>query len=172
MGLSEMQQRILTPFVGETIKTLSEMAGLNAYAGDGFEDSMDKFKFKGYAIAAETFGVIEGKMLMHLYIETAIAIGNKVRARVLGEMDEASSVTEDIGETLAEFGNTAIGLATRQLEKTMLGIKFKPPYFILNTEQMDTMMQGVREILSVPIHVEGVGRFYFNYLLHGQTEAA
>ena len=172
MGLNDTQQRILTPFVRETIKTLNDMAGLNAYAGEGFEDSMEKFKFKGYAIAADTFGSIGGKMLMHLYIETAIAIGNKVRAKVLGETDEASSVTEEIGDTLAEFGNTAIGLATRELEKTDLGIKFKPPYFVMSTEEMDVMMQGVKEILSVPIHVEGVGRFYFNYLLHGQTEAA
>lgn len=172
MGLSETQQRILKPFVDETIKTLRVMAGLSAYAGEGFEDDVENFRFKGYAIAAETFGVIEGKMLMHLYIETATAIGNQVRKNVLGATDDASEIDEEVSDCLAEFGNTAIGLATRELEKSDYGIKFKPPYFVLDTQEMEGIMTGVKEILSIPIHVDGIGRFYFNYLLHEATEAA
>lgn len=170
MELSEIQHRILTPFVQETIKTMESMAGLRATAGDGFQDDPQKFKFKGYAVVAETSGIIEGHILMHHYIETAIAIGNKVRQNVLGEMNELTELNDDMCDALAEFGNTAIGLATRELERMDLGMKFRPPYFTSNTEDMTKMLSQVNEILSIPIHVENVGRFYFNYLLHAKTE--
>jgi hypothetical protein len=32
-------------------------------------------------------------------------------------------------------------------------------------------MNDVVEIVSVPIHTEQAGRFYFNYLLHSKTAA-
>lgn len=170
MELSTIQSRILGPFAEETISCLKSMAGLESRAGDGFPDELNKFRFKGYAVAAETFGLIEGKVLMHHYIETALAIGNRVRANVLGDETEATQMDEAVGEALAEFGNTAIGLAMRKLTQANLGIKFKPPYFINSTDDMQPLLTGVREIISIPIHVENVGRFYFNYLLHSKTE--
>lgn len=169
MELSEIQNRILTPFVEETIRTLESMAGLRATAGAGFQDDPQKFKFKGYAVVAETTGTIEGHVLMHHYIETALAVGNKVRQNVLGEMTELFELNADMSDALAEFGNTAIGLATRELERAELGMKFSPPYFTSNMEDMTRMLSKVTEILSIPIHVENVGRFYFNYLLHEKT---
>lgn len=169
MELSTIQSRILGPFVEETITCLKTMAGLESRAGDGFPDELSKFRFKGYAVAAETFGLIEGKILMHHYIETALAIGNRVRTNVLGDEAESSEMNEEVGEALAEFGNTAIGLAMRKLTQANLGIKFKPPYFVNSTDDMQPLLAGVQEILSVPIHVDNVGRFYFNYLLHSKT---
>lgn len=169
MELNTIQSKILRPFVDQTIACLETMAGLKSHAGDGFPDELSKFRFKGYAVAAETFGLIEGKILMHHYIETALAIGNRVRANVLGEDTEATEMTEDVGEALAEFGNTAIGLAMRELTQANLGIKFKPPYFVNSTVDMQPLLTGVQEIISVPIHVDNVGRFYFNYLLHSKT---
>lgn len=166
MELSEIQSRILSPFVDETIKALDTMAGLKATAGAGFRDDPLKFKFKGHAVVAETSGAINGKILMHHYVETALAIGNKVREVALGEPSVATEIDEEIGEALAEFGNTAIGLATRSLTRAELGVKFRPPYLTSNMEDMITLLMYVDEILSIPIHIENVGRFYFNYLLH------
>lgn len=169
MELTTIQHQILTPFVRETISTLRTMARLEAHAGDGFPDSLDKFRFKGYAVAADTFGVIEGKILMHHYVETALAIGNRVRANLLGIDEEAQTIDEEVGEALAEFGNTAIGLAMRELSASSLGIKFKPPHFISHTNDLGTLLNDVKEIISIPIHIDDVGRFYFNYLLHKKT---
>ena len=169
MELNDIQLQILQPFVIETIKTLNTMAGLRAHAGDGFPDDIEKFRFKGYAVVAETSGNVEGKILMHHYIETALAIGNKVRCALLDDDVEAAEMNEEVGEALAEFSNTAIGLAMRQLAESDLGIKFKPPYFVSDIKDMDAMMSNVKEIVSVPIHVEDVGRFYFNFLLHKPT---
>lgn len=169
MELNSLQHKILTPFVDETIKCLATMANLKATAGAGFPDELSKFRFKGYAVVAETSGLLEGVILMHHYIETALGIGNKVRANLLGADDAATEMNEDVGEALAEFGNTAIGLAMRHLAAENLGIKFKPPYFINRTDDMTSLLGGVQEIISIPIHVEGVGRFFFNYLLHTKT---
>ncbi len=168
--LTELQHQILTPFVDETIETLASMAGLNAHAGEGFPDDVEKFRFKGYAVVAETSGVIEGVILMHHYVETALGVGNRVLTNLLGEESNAMEMNDEVGEALAEFGNTAIGLAMDKLAKTDLGIKFKPPYFISNTTAMDDIIKDVKEIISIPIHVDEVGRFYFNYLLHNPTE--
>lgn len=170
MELNEIQQKILQPFAVETIKTLESMAGLKSHFGAGFPDDIAKFKFKGYAVVAETFGAIEGRILMHHYIETALAIGNKVRSALLGTDENAAAMTDDVAEALAEFGNTAIGLAMSALGKANLGIKFNPPYFVNNTGQMESIMQGVQEIITIPIHIEDVGRFYFNYLLYKRTK--
>ena len=169
MKLNALQSKILTPFVTETIQALQTMAGLSAYAGDGFPDALDKFRFKGYAVAAETSGVVQGTILMHHYIETALAIGNKVRENLLGITDPATTIDEDIGEALAEFSNTIIGLAMRDLDRANMGIRFKPPYFVSSLEDMNVILHNVQEIISIPIHVENVGRFYFNYLLHSKT---
>lgn len=171
MELNEIQQKILRPFAVETIKTLESMAGLKSHFGDGFPDDITKFKFKGYAVVAETFGALEGKILMHHYIETALAIGNKVRSALLGSDETAAAITDDVAEALAEFGNTSIGLAMSALGKANLGIKFNPPYFVNNTGQMENVMQGVQEIITIPIHINDVGRFYFNYLLHKRTRS-
>ncbi len=169
MELNDIQQQILQPFVIETIKTLNTMAGLKAHAGDGFPDDIEKFKFKGYAVVAETSGNVEGKILMHHYVETALAIGNKVRCALLDDDQESPEMNEEVGEALAEFSNTAIGLAMRQLADSDLGIKFKPPYFVSDIKDMTNLMADVQEIVSVPIHVDDVGRFYFNFLLHKKT---
>jgi len=170
MELTEIQQNILKPFVDKTIETLEQMAGLKATAGDGFIDDVDQFRFKGYAVVAETDGAIKGKILMHHYVETALEVGNKVRASLLDDDTKYDELNEDMADALAEFGNTAIGLAMSDLLSSNLGITFKPPYFFNDTKQVDSLLDGVTEIISVPIHVEEIGRFYFNYLVHGEAK--
>lgn len=171
MELSEIQSNILAPFVDETIQTLHTMAGFKATAGAGFLDDPLKFKFKGFAVVAVTTGAINGKILMHHYIETALAIGNSVRRNVLGEESNATEFNDDVSDALTEFGNTAIGLATRSLTRANLGVRFRPPYSTSHMEDMIDLLMYVDEILSIPIHIENVGRFYFNYLLHEKARA-
>ena len=166
MELTDIQKAILEPFIEEMIESLESMAGLKARAGDPFPDKVEAFRFKGYAIASRTYGKIEGVILMHNYIETAIAIGNNVRLHILGEETEKTEIDEDMQDALSEWGNTVVGRATQSLHEKNLGMKFDPPYFILNTEDMGLMLKNVVQIISAPIHIEDIGRFYFNYLLY------
>lgn len=171
MDLNQLQERILKPFADETVTALKTLAHLDAKSGDGFEDDVASFRFKGYAIATEVSGAIPGKILLHLYPETALEVGNRVLKTMVGAPPD-DSLTDNVKEALAEWGNTLIGLATRPLEASDLGIRFTPPFFVLDTEHMNELMKGVVEIVSVPIHTEGAGRFYFNFLLHNHTRGA
>ncbi len=171
MSLNELQERILASFATETVRSLQQLAQLDATVGEGFQDDIESFRFKGYAIATRVSGSIPGKVLLHLYPETAIELGNRVLRSMLGE-SHADSLTEDLRDALAEWGNTLIGHATRGLEEASLGVAFTPPFFILDTAQLNEIMKDVVEIVSVPIHTEGAGRFYFNYLLHAETRGA
>lgn len=94
------------------------------------------------------------------FIQLFLSISENERTHTrtgrIGEIDD------EMSEALKEWSNTLIGHAT----KTLSHIVFDPPEFILNTERMDSFLEGVETIYSVPIHVEDVGRFYFNYLLY------
>ncbi len=170
MPVTELHVKILDPFINETITAIEKMSGISAQPGDAFTDRVDGFRFKGYAVAAETTGKINGVILMHHYIETALGIGNKVIQMVIGTPSEQTEITDDIAEALSEWCNTAIGRATRGLAESNLGIRFKPPHFVHNSEEMMALLNGVIDIISVPIHVSNVGRFYFNYLIKGYAD--
>ena len=165
-----IKKNVLKPFIDETIKSLDTMAGLKASAGEPFVDSVEDFRFKGYAVAAKTYGKLDMVVLLHNYVESALAIGNNLRKNILDENDELSEMNDDIQAALAEWGNTAIGLATRKLESLNLGIKFEPPYFILDTGSIEPLLEDVSEIISVPVTIEDVGRFYFNLLMVDKVE--
>jgi two-component system, response regulator PdtaR len=171
MELTDLQLMTIAPFIDETIKKLDSMCGLQAYAGDPFVDQVENFRFKGYAVAAATSGKINGVILLHNYIETALTIGNKLRLHMLEETDSHDQIDNEMQSALAEWGNTIIGNATRFLADKNLGIKFAPPYFITNTGNLMTLLTNVREIISIPIHIKDEGRFYFNYII-GTGEAA
>jgi len=160
-----IKKNVLKPFIDETVKSLASMANLKAHAGEAFEDSVESFRFKGYAVAAKTYGKLEIVILLHNYIETALSIGNNLRRNILQEENELDELNEEMEAALAEWGNTAIGLATRSLEALNMGIRFEPPYFILNTEKIDPLLEDVDEIVSVPITIDGIGRFYLNLLI-------
>lgn len=171
MALNAEQMKVLTPFVSETVKNLEQMADLPATVGIGNEDDIKSFRFKGFAVAINTSGSIEGTILIHMYIESALLVGNKVREKMLGETSQATEINDDLIEALEEWGNTLIGRATEILEAYNLGIKFEPPYFIHSTETIGTIMGQVQEIISIPIRINEDNRFYFNYLLHNKTGA-
>jgi CheY-specific phosphatase CheX len=169
MSLSDLQTRILHPFVEETVLSLKTMAHMGSKGGDGFQDEVSSFRFKGYAIATQVSGPLSGVVLLHLYPETALAIGNRVVGSMLGVASDEPALTPELEEALAEWGNTLIGRATRELEEAHFGIKFTPPFFVRDTEHMGQLMAGVNEIVSIPVHTDDAGRFYFNYLLHAKT---
>jgi len=104
-------------------------------------------------------------VLLHNYGDTALAIGNRLRSRVLNETENLPEINEEMQAALAEWGNTAVGRSTQTLEALRLGIRFDPPYFILNTENMEPLLKNVKEIMTVPIHIDNVGRFYLNLLM-------
>ena len=165
MIATDIKMNMLKPFIDETISSLEEMAYLIAHPGEAFTDKVEDFRFKGYAIAAKTHGNLEMVILIHHYIETAVAIGNRLRFNILKSRNELHEINEVMQAALSEWGNTAIGRATQNLEDLNLGIRFEPPFFILNTEIMEPLLQNVKEIISVPIHIDDVGRFYLNLLI-------
>jgi CheY-specific phosphatase CheX len=166
--VNALQQKILDPFVVETLNSLTTLAGLPATAGEAFEDNISLFRFKGYAVATEVSGAVPGKVLLHLYPETVTDVGQRVFARMTGETSAEIS-TDDVHAALNEWANVLIGRATRALEIADLDVHFAPPFFVHDTTQMGALMNDVVEIVSVPIHTEQAGRFYFNYLLHSKT---
>ena len=173
MGLNPKQMKILTAFVSETSRSLETMAGELSSAGLGTEDKPEDFRFKGFGVAVHTSGSIEGTILMHLYSETALDLGNKVLKIVMGQIAPATTMNNDIVEALEEWTNTLVGRATAVLEAYEIGLKFEPPFFVHDTETMAPLLKGVQEIISMPIHIgEERGRFYFNYLLQNKTGVA
>jgi CheY-like chemotaxis protein len=165
MIATQIKMNMLKPFIDETIRSLEEMADLTAHAGEAFIDNIESFRFKGYAVAAKTYGNLEMVVLLHNYSETALAIGNRLRSNILNETNELTEINEEMQAALAEWGNTTIGRSTQNLEALKLGIRFEPPYFILNTENMEHLLKNVKEIMSVPVHIDNVGRFYLNLLI-------
>jgi CheY-like chemotaxis protein len=74
-------------------------------------------------------------------------------------------MNEELSNALAEWGNTIVGRSTDLLSRHNLEFNFSSPYFIHNFDDMDKYLDGVKEIVTVPITVEGVGRYYFNLLV-------
>lgn len=170
--MDDIQKKMLAPFIFEAKSTLGEMADLKVDSGDVFEDKVEDFRFKGHAVAIRTHGKIEGVILLHNYIETALEISNRVRKNLLGDAEEYSEMNEEMQGALAEWGNIITGRATQRLELLKMGFTFEPPQFIYDTENMGAILKGVQEIVSVPVHIDGVGRFFLNLLLYSEEDSS
>ncbi|MDY6905156.1 MAG: response regulator [Thermodesulfobacteriota bacterium] len=172
MILTDLQMMTIAPFMDETIRNLKIMCGLNADYEDPFLDAVENFRFKGYAVAAPTRGKINGVILLHNYIETALTIGNRIRLLLLEETQAHDQINDEMQSALAEWANTIIGNATNDLAYRDLGIEFAPPYFITDTQNMDPLLEKAGEIITIPIHLTEGGRFYFNYILYKESALA
>ena len=174
MTITAAQKNILDPFTEETLNCLKEMVGTESRPGEAFEDELDKFRFKGYAVAADVKGRGEGSILIHFYPETALKVGNDLLKKMSGgDMPPKGEIDDEIEDALAEWGNTVIGLATRKIASEFdPDVHFEPPYFVRNTEDMSNILENVQEIITIPVHTEEAGRFFFNYLLHNKTGAS
>jgi len=172
MELYHIHTKILTPFMNETVSALKSMASMEGKLGRASVEEVSNFSFKGFAVAvvAKTYGSIEGKILMHYTDDMALKVGKKILASMLGVEPEINKMDEDTSEAVTEFSNTIIGLATNALSQSDLKIKFTPPIFIHSQKDMEMLMEGVQQILTVPIVVPGIGDFSFSYLLHKRVE--
>lgn len=156
---------ILYPFITESIASLKAMTNLSGSAGDTFMDSIDDFRFKGYAVCSDVTGNLDGVIMMHHYPETAVAIGNSVCENMFDEKYELTEINDELSNALAEWGNTIVGRATDLHGRYSLEYKFSSPYFVNDVNDMSKYLEGVKEVVTVPITVEGVGRYYFNLLV-------
>ncbi len=163
-----VRNSILLPLINETIIALKSMADLHG-ASDllGYSDPLDVFVFKEFAvcISAKTSGGSGGKIIMNYDLDTAVTIGNRVRSKMLGTVEKSSALNDDVMEALAEFSNTIIGLATRDINNTKHKISFGPPIYISNKQDSEFLLTGVKQIYTVPIDITKIGRFYCSYLL-------
>jgi len=165
MSVETIYKVTLHPFINESIASLEAMTNLSGSASDAFMDQVDDFRFKGYAICSEVTGCINGVIMMHHYPETAIAIGNSVCETMFDEKYDHTEINEELSNALAEWGNTIVGRSTDLLSRHNLEFNFSSPYFVHNFDDMAKYLEGVKEIVTVPITVEGVGRYYFNLLV-------
>ncbi len=165
MSVEALYKVILYPFITESIASLKAMTNLTGTAGDAFMDNVDDFRFKGYAVCSDVKGSLDGVIMMHHYPETAIAIGNSVCENMFGEQYNFEEINEELSHALAEWGNTIVGRSTDLHGRYSLDYDFSAPYFVQNMDDMDKYLVGVKEVVTVPISVEGVGRYYFNLLV-------
>lgn len=165
MSVETIYKVILHPFINESLASLKAMTNLEGSAGDVFMDNVDDFRFKGYAVCSNVTGNLEGVIMMHHYPETAVAIGNSVCENMLDEKHDHTQMNEDLSNALAEWGNTIVGRSTDFHSRYSLEYNFSSPYFVHDVSDMDKYLVGVTEVVTVPIMIEGVGRYYFNLLV-------
>jgi|GEM_PF-328400 len=166
MSVDTIHKVILHPFIKESIASLSTMTNLHGKAGEAFEDNVDDFRFKGCAICSQIQGELEGVILMHHYEETALVIGAQVYSGLAGEKaSDTSNLNQDLSNALTEWGNTIVGRATDKLAKHNLSFSFSAPEMVLNLDDMEKYLKDVESIITVPVHIDNVGRYFFNLLI-------
>ncbi|MBB1267767.1 response regulator [Shewanella sp. SR44-3] len=170
MSVDPLFKVILHPFIKESIASLKAMTNLTGVAGEPFMDKVEEFRFKGYAVCSDVTGQLDGVIMMHHYPETAIAIGNSVCQNLFDEAYAFETINDDLRNALAEWGNTIVGRSTDQHGRHHLEYGFSSPYFVEDLTEMDKYLVGVKQVITVPIMVEGVGRYYFNLLVRDVTE--
>jgi len=166
MLLNTLQWRVLKPFVDETVNALESRLGLKCGLDDGFQDKVEEFSFKGYAVVANTSGSVEGRILIHHYTETALAVGNLLLKKESPSTPEVTVMTDEISNALADFSYSILEPAVKNLEDSALKVKFTQAYFVADMGNIEPLLVDVNEIITVPIKVDGIGRFYLNYLLN------
>jgi CheY-like chemotaxis protein len=165
MSVETIYKVILHPFIKESIASLKAMTNLVATAGEPFMDNVEDFRFKGYAVCSDITGHLDGVIMMHHYPETAISIGNSVCQNMFDEAYGFDEINDDLRNALAEWGNTIVGRSTDLHSRHHLDYGFSSPYFVEDLTEMDKYLVGVKQVVTVPIMVDGVGRYYFNLLV-------
>lgn len=166
MSVETVHKIILHPFIKESIASLLTMTNLQGKAGEVFEDNVDDFRFKGCAICSQIHGELEGVILMHHYEETALEIGAQVYSGLAGEKaSDTNTLNQDLSNALAEWGNTIVGRATEMMAKHNLSFSFSAPEMVLNLDDMQKFLKDVETIITVPVQVDNVGRYFFNLLI-------
>lgn len=172
LGIStdNIRNSVLLHFVNETIRNLESMAGLKGLSDLlTYREPLDVFAFKAFAVSINTTFTngVTNNIVMNFDLETAMIIGNKVREILLGETTVATTLNDEIREALAEFLNTVIGLASQEVNETNHKINFGPPLYLYSKEESEFLLQGVKQIMTVPIDINNVGKFHLSYLVRG-----
>ena len=155
---------VLKPFADESCQALNKTADFTVEVGEAFQEKIKDFRFKGYAIVVNTTGSVFGRILIHHYTETAMAIANRILDR--DNQDQTGlEMNDEISNTLAEFSLDVVEAAVANLAKRNLKVKVSPAYFIKDTQHIDNLLADVSSIITVPMTIKNVGRFYINYLL-------
>ncbi|MCV6588529.1 MAG: response regulator [Marinobacterium sp.] len=172
MSVETIFRIALYPFVQESIASLRDMTSLRGHAGMPVMDKVEDFVFNGYAVCTRINGSLDGAIIMHHHLDTAVAVGNDVAHSMLGDMHEHTEVDEELGKALAEWGNTIVGRATDFLGKHHLGFEFSAPVFTTSLDDLNAFFAGVQHVVTVPITIDGVGQYYFHLLVRtGSYEA-
>ncbi len=164
-----IRNSVLLPFVNETIRTLKSMAGL---AGNSdlltYRQALDVFTFKDFSVSIDTTFTngVKNNLVMSFDKNIAILIGNGVRSTLLGSSSNATSI-DDINDALAEFMNTVIGLSTREINETSHKITFGVPLYLYSKEESEFLLDGIKQIMTVPIRLGEIGGFSLSYLIKG-----
>jgi len=168
ISTDNIRNSVLLPFVSETINTLKTMAELKGTSDLlTYHEPLDVFAFKDFAVsinASFTNGVTNN-VVMNFDAPTAIVIGNKVRSVMFGTDEADTSLNDANKEALAEFLNTVVGLATREINETNHKISFGVPLYLYNKEDSEFLLEGVKNIMTVPVDLESAGRFYLSFLV-------
>jgi len=168
ISTDNIRNSVLLPFVTETINTLKTMANLKGTSDLlTYQEPLDLFAFKDFAVSINvTFtNGVSNNVVMNFDAKTAIIIGNRVRSVMFGTNETDTSLTNGNKEALAEFLNTVVGLATRDINETNHKISFGVPLYLYNKEDSEFLLDGVKNIMTVPVDLEAAGRFYLSFLV-------
>ena len=166
MLMNSIQWDVLKLFADKSCQALSDRIDFNVESGEGFQEKIKKFHFNGYAVVVNTTGSVEGRILIHHYTETALAIANKIMDKENEGESSAVEMNDRASNALAEFSLELIEDAVVNLSKKDLKVKISPAYFIKDTQNIDQLLEGVNSIITMPMKIENVGKFYINYLLN------
>ena len=164
--LMKSKQKVLAAFVQETVSALQQVFDEEIIVDDEFQDKVEEFHFKGYAVVMNTQGNIKGRILIHHYIETAIEIGNRILAKTAPGRVKSTVMDDEISNALAGFALQVVEPAVNKLNESEIDLQFSQAYFISDTSKMSHLLEDVADIITVPIRIDNVGRLYLNYLLH------
>jgi len=168
ISTDNIRNSVLLPFVAETIDTLKSMAGLTAKSDLlSYHEPLNLFTFKGFAVSINaTFSNgVTNNVVMNFEVETAIVIGNKVRSVMLGTNEVDTTLNDENKEALAELLNTMVGRATREINETNHKITFDAPLLLYSKEDSEFLLNGVKDIMTVPVDLGSIGRFYLSFLV-------
>jgi len=168
MFTNSLQWDVLKPFADKSCQALYNTIDFNVEPGEGFQEKIKNFHFNGYAVVVNTSGSVEGRILIHHYTETALAIANKIIDKDNKDETTATEMNDRVSNALAEFSLELVEGAVLNLSKKDLKVKISPAYFIKDTQNIDQLLEGVKSIITIPMNIENVGRFYINYLLNSK----
>ncbi len=159
-------EELMRQFVQETLVQLDGMIELRAHSDfTPINLAPQEFASKMHSVVLPVCqqGNGTGKLVMSYELESALAVANRVRSTMLGTHENARSITPEVAEALAEFGNIVIGLATRHFPPSRK-ITFGTPIYVLEHSEGAMLLEGVSHIDSVAIELEIGGLVLVSYL--------